>query len=265
MISYNGITYIGYDEIWKPIKYKDIVIDMYEVSNLGRFKRLRDGKILTGNNIKNERGGYCRIALKTTCGKSKKFQMHRIVLYTFDYLDEKCEVNHINGNKRDNSIFNLENSTRMENARHAAQNNLYQSCEDHYRANFTNTEVEMICKQLEDGQPISKIISSLHLENRGDIYSNIDKIIKGKAWKKISSKYHFDYNKYHYKTYEYEDILKMCECIFTKQMKNAEIVKLFPQYNTKNLKVALKSIRAHRLYKSVINEYLSSTTIENIT
>ena len=57
----------------------------------------------------------------------------------------------------------------------------------------------------------------------------------------------------------------MCECIFTKQMKNAEIVKLFPQYNTKNLKVALKSIRAHRLYKSVINEYLSSTTIENIT
>lgn len=263
IIYNNGIYYLGYEEKWKTIKYDNVYPNKYEVSNIGRFRKKKSHKLLFGNNPANEKG-YCRIALKTSDNKIKKFSCHRIVLDTFGYLDKNAEVNHKNGNKRDCSIWNLENSNRLENAHHASINDLYRSCEDHYRSIFTNNEVDEICKHLSKGESISHIIKTMHLENRGDIYSNINKIINGKSWKKISSKYKFDYKKYHYKTYAYDDIYKMCECIFTKKMKNSEIVKLFPQYDDKKIKVLLKSLRAHKVHKKVINEYMSSTTIESI-
>lgn len=256
MIEYNGIAFIGYMEEWRNITYKDILPDRYEVSNLGRFRNKKTGKLLFGNNRKNERGGYCRIALKTVSGKTKKFQMHRIVMHEFGDLDDDAEVNHMYPDKRDNSIYNLENVSRKENAEHAAIHDLYKSCENHYRSKFTNTQVEEICRYLQDGKPVSEIISIMNLEDMPNIYSNIDKIINGKSWVRISSKYNFDYNKYHYKTYSYDDILKMCEYIFTDHLKNAEIVAKFPQYDPKKLKTCLKSIRHGRIYKNIVQDYL---------
>ena len=205
-------------EIWKEINYKDIIPGRYEVSDMGNFRKMKSKKEMNGCNPKNERGGYHRIALKTINGKIKKFQKHRIVMATFGYLTDNQEVNHKNGKKYDNSYTNLEATDRKGNAKHAAENNLYQKCEDHYRSNFTNEEVENICKLISEGYPISEVIDIMNLhDGYGDIYSNIDKIINGKAWKSISSKYNFDYNKYHYKTYSYDDIWKMCECIFHKK------------------------------------------------
>ena len=262
MISYNGIVFVGYDEEeWKPINYKNIVKGKYEVSNYGRFRKKKNGKMLYGNNPKNEKG-YRRIALKTISGKIKKFPMHRIVLHTFGYLDETKEVNHKDKDKNNNSIWNLENSTRKENAEHAAKNDLYQSCERHYRSTFTNDEVHKICQYVEEGLPVSDIIKILGLSKRKNIYSNIDKILNGKSWTKISSKYNINYNVYHYKTYKYEDLCIMCDCIFNKQLKNKEIIKMFPQYNAKKLNTALKSMRAGRVYKKIVNKYKSSTTRE---
>lgn len=184
---------------------------------------------------------------------------------TFEKLDDSDEVNHKNGNKRINARFNLEISNRKENAHHAAVNNLYKYGEKHYKSIFTDEEVENICKMLESGNPVSKIIRELDLENRGSIYSSIDKIINGKTWVRISKKYNIDRKLYHYKTYKYNDIYKMCEYIFESKMKNKEIIKLFPQYDFKKLNTMLKGIRSNRIYKDVIKDYLSSTTRERIT
>mgnify|MGYP004549383685 CR=1 FL=1 len=152
--------------------------------------------------------------------------------------------------------MNLELSTRKENARHASEHDLYDNCDKHYKSIFTNEEVEKICEYASKGYPVNKIITMLKLENRGSIMSNIDKILSGKTWKKISKKYNIDYNLYHYKTYSYDDINKMCEMIFIKNMKNSEIVTYFPQYDSKKLKIALKSIRAKRLYKKIVKSYM---------
>ena len=243
-------------EIWKPITYRDIAKNTYEVSNEGNFRKMKSKKPMYGCNPKNEKG-YMRISLKSESGKIKKYSMHRIVLYEFTDFDDDGEVNHINGNKLDISILNLEPSTRKENAHHASVHNLYKNCENHYRSRFTNEQVDEICKLISEGYAVSEVIRKLHLENGyGDIYSNIDKIINGKSWKKISSKYKFDKKKYHYKTYSYDDILKMCDCIFNKHMKNREIVELFPQYNEKNLTAALKSIKARRIYKDISKDFI---------
>ncbi len=91
----------------------------------------------------------------------------------------------------------------------------------------------------------------------------LDKIIHKKAWVKISNKYNIDYNKYHYKTYSYDDIFLMCKYLFTDKMKNKDIVKLFPEYDSKKLSIMIKSLKAKRIYKKVIYDYERSTTIEN--
>ena len=263
VVEYNGYLYITEKETWKEIRYKDVKPDMYEVSDLGRFRRKKTKVILYGNNVKNEKG-YCRICLCSKSGKMKKYQMHRIVLFTFADLDDSHEVNHKNGIKKMNALFNLEKSTRKENAEHASIKDLYSSCERHYKSIFTNNEVEEICKRASEGESISAIIHNMKLEGRGSVYSNIDKILSGKTWKKISKKYNLDYNMYHYKTYSHDDLLKLCYYIFSTDMKPKEIVKLFPNYDCEKLKVVIKSIKSGKCYKKVINEYESSTTIENI-
>ena len=262
MIICNNIYYIGFEEKWKIIKYKDVLPNTYEVSNIGRSRIKKTKKILRGNNPSNEKG-YCRIAFKSIDGKIKKYQMHRIVLSTFGKLKDDEEVNHIDGCKLNNEYSNLEPSSRFKNAHHAAINNLYENCDRRYNASFTNSEVHEICKRLSNGEAISKIINDMNLKDRGSIYSNIDKIISGKSWKKIRSQYIIDPKLYHYKTYKYDDIITFCDCIFNKKMKNREIIELFPQYNSKNLNTALKGIRAGRIYKQITCNFMSSTTRES--
>lgn len=262
IIEYNDNSYIIEKENWKDIDCFDIMPHMYQVSDIGRFRKKKNKKILFGNNSDNEKG-YCRICLKSKDGKMKKYAMHRIVLAVFSTLNDDVEVNHKNGIKTMNHLSNLEESTRKENAEHAVINDLYSDCEKHYRSIFTNNEVHEICKRAEDGESISNIIRNMNLQNRGSVMSNIDKILSGKTWKKISSQYNIDYKRYHYKTYKYEDIYKLCNLIFSKNMKPSEIVKLFPQYHEKRLKIVIKNIKEKRLYKKIINEYECSTTRES--
>lgn len=257
MFEYNGIIFIISDneEIWKPITYMDIKRGMYEVSNFGRFRKMKNKQILNGNNPKNEKG-YCRICLKSKDGKQRKYPMHRIVYATFKgKIPKDTEINHIDGNKLLNRIDNLEIASRKENAKHASIHDLYQFGEKHYKSIFTNDEVEQICQYLENGKPVTEIINMMNLNDRGSVYSNIDKIIHKKAWTRISKKYKIDYKLYHYKTYKYDDICKMCDMIFNQKLKNKEIVSKFPQYKSSNLDKALKSIRAFRIYKNISKKY----------
>lgn len=95
------------NEIWKPIPD----CEGYFVSNLGRFKN-------SDEEIKQPHGkdGYQSINLKPYGG----FSVHRLVAIAFiPNPDNKPEVNHINGNKTDNRVVNLEWSTRSENNQHA--------------------------------------------------------------------------------------------------------------------------------------------------
>ena len=104
--------------------------DYYEVSNFGQV-RSRDrivsrsgkrgdmlvkGKLLTPHiNPK----GYLRLQLSCD-GSPKSFLVHRLVAESFiPNPDNKPEVNHINGNKKDNRVSNLEWSTSSENQKHA--------------------------------------------------------------------------------------------------------------------------------------------------
>ena len=62
--------------------------------------------------------GYRGVAL-TKNKKTTSFLVHRLVALTYLELPMELEVNHLNGNKADNRLCNLEVCTRKENVHHA--------------------------------------------------------------------------------------------------------------------------------------------------
>ena len=107
-------------EIWKPIPgYTN-----YKVSNLGRVKSIYrascknqffEGRILTP--IRNN-GGYLKVNLSKD-GVRKEGKIHRLVLSAFvGECPEGMVVNHIDEDKTNNCLSNLEYVTPKENSNH---------------------------------------------------------------------------------------------------------------------------------------------------
>jgi len=112
------------EEIWKDVKGYE---GLYQVSNIGRVKRLRFTNRYTDREqerikvLKLCKKGYLRVALFKN-GKGKHVEVQRLVAIAFiPNPDNKPEVNHIDGNKKNNKVENLEWVTISENAIHSAR------------------------------------------------------------------------------------------------------------------------------------------------
>lgn len=97
------------EEEWRDIKW----CEWYQVSNLGRVRN-HDGRILS---LREVNSGYLVVLLKKY---HKGRTVHRLVAETFiPNPYNKEQVNHIDGNKHNNCISNLEWCTPSENMQHA--------------------------------------------------------------------------------------------------------------------------------------------------
>ena len=98
------------DEIWK-----EIGINNYFVSNYGRIKKKEEIRKLKPN-----AHGYIKITIN-----NKSYSVHRLVALAFiPNIENKEFVNHIDGNKTNNNLKNLEWATCLENNIHKINNNL---------------------------------------------------------------------------------------------------------------------------------------------
>lgn len=127
------------NELWKDIKGYE---GLYKVSNYGRVKsmsRYRKGinnklvllkdKILKSNDDCSK--GYLVVSLSKE-NKHKNYKIHRLVAETFiPNPNNYPQVNHIDGDKHNNNINNLEWCSCKQNIKHAWENGLNYVSEKH--------------------------------------------------------------------------------------------------------------------------------------
>lgn len=99
-----------YVQIKNGVKWYNYKNTVYAVSDTGEIRNNKSGKLLKGK-ITNGYREYCL----TINGKKKSLLGHRIAYKAFHPGEKLKTINHINGDKLDNSIENLENVSQLIN------------------------------------------------------------------------------------------------------------------------------------------------------
>ena len=97
------------------------------IENFPNYYCDKKGNIFSKNKKlkQSKRNGYLCVSLCDN-GFCKTLNVHRIIAQTFiSNLENKKQINHINGIKTDNRVENLEWVTQSENTMHAIKNGLY--------------------------------------------------------------------------------------------------------------------------------------------
>jgi len=166
-------------EIWKPVPGYE---GYYEASSEGRIRSV-DRVVYHGKYAYNRKGriripydnqGYDNVTLN----KDKveiTYSVHRLIAMTFiPNPENKPCVNHIDGNKRNNHIENLEWATYSENSIHALEHHLVDI--EVVRANARKgAEVNSIRVMCEDTGEIfnSMLAASQRIKSEGAVLENI--------------------------------------------------------------------------------------------
>lgn len=125
---------------------------------------------------------YQIINLSKLDGKKRTFRVHRLVMMAFNPVEnmDELEVNHLDGNKKNNKLENLEWCTASENQKHAFKTGLQKTRkgESSNFAKLTEEDVKQVFELRKQGllqREIAEIV--------GCTPSNISAILRGKSWK----------------------------------------------------------------------------------
>lgn len=138
-------------EIWKDVVGYE---EYFQISNHGRLLSKRTNKILKQRITKS---GYCTVATKIggRSGKAHCFRVHRLVADAFlNKTDPDFVVNHIDGNKLNNHLSNLEWVSISYNNKHSYDTGLRipPQGDDNTLRKLSNEQVAIIRQRRENGE-----------------------------------------------------------------------------------------------------------------
>jgi HNH endonuclease len=151
----------------------------YFACNDGTVWKLVDGRWLFKRKPRKRKDGYLGFSIFVD-SIQKSFLVHRLIAIAFIPNPENLkEINHINGDKSDNRVENLEWTTRSKNIKHSYDNlgaiHSRPRGIKQWQAKFTDDEVRSIRELSESGKShneISEIIGkSVTSTNVGNIRS----------------------------------------------------------------------------------------------
>lgn len=165
-------------ECWKVINdYPN-----YEISNKGVVRRLMPGKGNThAGRIRKQSINMCGYLMISFPGP-KTVSVHRLVAKTF-IGESDLDINHIDGNKLNNSVENLEYVTRSENALHAFKLGLWAAKRGQTNGNskLTNEQVIKIRFRYDTESITQTALAKEYAVDR----SLIGLIVRRKVWRHL--------------------------------------------------------------------------------
>lgn len=183
------------EEIWKSIPNSN---GKYEASSLGNIRSV--GRYVKNNihggkrfckpiilSQKTKSNGYKEVCLYFEAQKGKSMYVHRLVIESFlGEIPRGLQVNHIDGDKSNNRLDNLEIVTNRENSLHSYHilGNPAPVCRGQYHPNtkLTDEDVIRIRKNYKKGESNS----SLYEEYSDKVsLSSFRKILYGATWKHL--------------------------------------------------------------------------------
>ena len=251
------INIITEKEQWKKIYIKN-KITKYSISSYGNIKNEETNYIL---HPAKDSDGYLIVSLYLN---SKRYirKMHRLVGIAFiPNPENKPTVNHKDGVKSNNYVYNLEWATYSEQMVHAFELGLVEGGkgEKNSMCKYSEKIIHNICELLENGYNRSKISKQLEIPK-----SLIQRIVLERSWTHISSLYNIDpkksktpYSKgqehYHASCNE-EMIHSVCKLLEEGKLSIKEI--------SKKLNIS-KYIIKHILYNNTWKQISSQYNVDN--
>ncbi len=147
----------------------------YEISSYGHFRNKRLGRVLE---FDPDSSGYNAVNLFIN-GKKLHKRTARLVAETWiGPRPTGCQVNHIDGNKRNDSIENMEYVSPSENIKHAYRLGLLsRKGEKNSCAKLTQIKADEIRRRCASGESQKNLATEFGVDA-----SNISTIVAGRSW-----------------------------------------------------------------------------------
>lgn len=157
----------------------------------------------------------------------------------------KVDVNHINGNKKDYRLENLEWCTKSQNQRHALDSSLKQKGEELYNSQLSNDQVHIICQELQSGALVND------LAKKFDVSKDIVRKIKdGSTYFHIRTLYPINHS--YRQDFSESTVRWVCEQI-VKGFSDKKISEM--SENKKLVTIEVKRVRNKIRYRHISDEY----------
>jgi len=160
--------------------------DLYEVSSLGRVRRIARtfAGIMTPRREGKPGRYYYKVGFRRPGAKRQDWKIHRLVAIIFigEPPAGRTQVNHKDGDSRNNAVSNLEWVSALENVRHARDvTKTLRVRAEHPMAKLTESDVA-------DIRYLDRILSRAEIARRFGVGSTqVSRIIKGSRWKEQSN------------------------------------------------------------------------------